>query len=146
MKKLFAKKFIRYIIFGTLGGIFEILLFDVLYMFNHSNIWVVISNVISFSSSVILLYFVNNKYVYRTTNRDKKSKRKTLILFIITRIFGLFIDMSVLFLCLKYFTWSNILPSELFGLDFIGLSSKFIATISTTVANYFIGIYIFDKH
>lgn len=129
MKKLLKKRFVRFCIFGSIGGLIEIGLF---YFLNEIlNFHYTIANVLSFTVSVIFLYYCNNKYVYdKNPLLSKRARRRKFILFIVTRIIGLFLDTGVLAICIDYFHIDNLI-------------SKFISCISTTVVNYFMGKIIF---
>mgnify|MGYP002531287891 CR=1 FL=1 len=127
MKKLLNKqeKFIKYCIFGVLISIIEILLYCILSKF--INLEPLIANSIAFILSVLMSYYANSKYVFKTIFISKKSKIKRFYLFLGTRTVGLFIDSSILYLLLNC---PNII-------------SKTISCISTTLINYYIGKYIF---
>ena len=121
-----AKNFIIYVIIGSLGGILEIVLFTMLRDYLH--IHYIISNLISFSTTVILLYFLNGIFVFKSNVKNLKS----FVVFFISRIFGFFLDSFVLTICLKGFGLNSAL-------------SKFISSISTTIVNYNVGKRIFKN-
>lgn len=121
-----TKNFIIYVIIGSLGGILEIVLFTMLRDYLH--IHFIISNLISFSTTVILLYFLNGIYVFKSNVKNLKS----FVIFFVSRIFGFFLDSFVLTICLKGFGLSSPL-------------SKFISSISTTIVNYNVGKRIFKN-
>ena len=121
-----AKNFIIYVIIGSLGGILEIVLFTMLRDYLH--IHYIISNLISFSTTVILLYFLNGIFVFKSDVKNIKN----FVMFFISRIFGFFLDSFVLTICLKGFGLNSAL-------------SKFISSISTTIVNYNVGKRIFKK-
>ena len=66
-----AKNFIIYVIIGSLGGILEIVLFTMLRDYLH--IHYIISNLISFSTTVILLYFLNGIFVFKSDVKNIKK-------------------------------------------------------------------------
>ena len=121
-----AKNFIIYVIIGSLGGILEIVLFTMLRHYLH--IHYIISNLISFSTTVILLYFLNGIFVFKSDVKNIKN----FVMFFISRIFGFFLDSFVLTICLKGFGLNSAL-------------SKFISSISTTIVNYNVGKRIFKN-
>ena len=121
-----VKNFIIYVIIGSLGGILEIVLFTMLRDYLH--IHYIISNLISFSTTVILLYFLNGIFVFKSDVKNIKN----FVMFFISRIFGFFLDSFVLTICLKGFGLSSAL-------------SKFISSISTTIVNYNVGKRIFKN-
>ena len=121
-----AKNFIIYVIIGSLGGILEIVLFTMLRDYLH--IHYIISNLISFSTTVILLYFLNGIFVFKSNVKILKS----FVIFFVSRIFGFFLDSFVLTICLKGFGLNSAL-------------SKFISSISTTIVNYNVGKRIFKN-
>lgn len=129
MKKILNKqeKFIKYCIFGVLISIIEILLYCILSKF--INLEPLIANSIAFILSVLMSYYANSKYVFKTIFISKKSKLKRFYLFLGTRTMGLFIDSSILYLLLE--------------LNCPNIISKTISCISTTLINYYIGKYIF---
>lgn len=122
------KRFIKYCIYGLIGGIIEILLFYMLYEFIGINY--IISNIVSFFTSVITLYYLNKKYVYNTIFISSKQKRNKFLMFIITRTFSLIIDTIILSICLKVLFVPSII-------------SKIIAASSTAVINFLVGESIF---
>ena len=81
MKKLLNKqeKFIKYCIFGVLISIIEILLYCILSKF--INLEPLIANSIAFILSVLMSYYANSKYVFKTIFISKKSKIKRFYLF-----------------------------------------------------------------
>lgn len=122
------KRFIKYCIYGLIGGIMEILLFYMLYELIGINY--IISNIVSFFTSVITLYYLNKKYVYNTIFISSKQKRNKFLMFIITRTFSLIIDTIILSICLKVLFVPSII-------------SKIIAASSTAVINFLVGESIF---
>lgn len=120
-------RFIKYCIFGSLISILEIILF---YALNkYLNIYALVSNVIAFMVSVTLSYYANSRYVFRITFVSKKAKIERYVLFLSTRIFGLFIDSSILYLLL------NVSCPKLIA--------KTISCVSTVIVNYIIGKKVF---
>lgn len=118
--------FIIYVIMGSFGGVLEIVLFTLLRDYLH--IHYIISNLISFSITVVLLYFLYGIFVFKS---DVK-KIRNFVMFFVSRIFGFFLDSFVLTICLKVFGLSSAL-------------SKFISSISTTIVNYNVGKRIFKN-
>lgn len=127
MKKKY-ERFIKYCFYGIIGGIFEIVFFYFLYDVEGINY--IISNIISFTSSVILLYYFNKKYVYKAIFVSKKQKRTKFIMFFVTRTFALIIDTIILTICLK-------------ALLFPSIIAKLIASLSTAIINFLVGKLIF---
>lgn len=120
-------RFIKYCIFGSLISILEIILYYVLAKYLH--IYPLLSNAIAFLVSVSLSFYANSKYVFKTMFISKKNKIKSFCLFLSSRVIGLFVDSSILYLLL-YINCSNLI-------------AKTISCISTTIINYFMGKYIF---
>ena len=73
MKKLLNKqeKFIKYCIFGVLISIIEILLYCILSKF--INLEPLIANSIAFILSVLMSYYANSKYVFKTIFFNSES-------------------------------------------------------------------------
>lgn len=121
-----SKNFIIYIIVGAFGGVLEIVLFILLRDYLH--IHYMISNLISFSASVILLYFLYGIFVFKSDVKNIKN----FVIFFVSRILGFFLDSFVLTICLKVLGLSSAL-------------SKIISSISTTIINYNVGKWIFKN-
>ena len=137
------ERFIRYTIFASSIAILEVITF----MLFHSvlKINILIANTMSFLISVVLLYFANIKFVFKTvikknekdnktTNnyeyKTRKAKIKRFYLFLGTRVAGLFMDSLVLYMLIEY-------------AELASFPSKMISGISTTLINYIIGKYVF---
>lgn len=128
MKKKIKNQFLVYCFFGTVGGFLEIFLFYFLY--NFIKFPLIVSNVMAFLVAVIYSYYVNSKYVFKTIFRTKKMIINQFNIFLITRIGGIFIDSSILYLLVNIITVPNLL-------------AKTISCVSTTVVNYYIGKLVF---
>lgn len=122
------KQFLIYCIVGSIGGLFEIFLFET---FNNLlNGKYIIANILSFIISVIYLYFANSKLVYKTKFTSKKHKIRKFLIFLATRVLGLAFDTLILGLCINIIGLSSLI-------------SKIISCISSTIINYGVGKYIF---
>lgn len=122
------ERFIRYTIFASSIAILEVITF----MLFHSvlKINILIANTMSFLISVVLLYFANIKFVFKTVFKTRKEKIKRFYLFLGTRVAGLFMDSLVLYMLIEY-------------AELASFPSKMISGISTTLINYIIGKYVF---
>lgn len=125
IKNAILKSYLSYALIGTLVGLFEIAFFSLLYDWFH--VYYLISNLITFFVTVVMLYFLNGMFVYKT----QSFSRKKFFVFFISRVFGFILDSTVLYLCLNVFVLNSLL-------------SKFISSSSTTVINYFVGKKIFN--
>lgn len=94
------ERFIRYTIFASSIAILEVITF----MLFHSvlKINILIANTMSFLISVVLLYFANIKFVFKTVFKTRKAKIKRFYLFLGTRVAGLFMDSLVLYMLIEY--------------------------------------------
>ena len=122
------QRFIKYTIYASTIAILEVITFTIFY--SLLKIDLLISNTLSFLISVFLLYFVNSKYVFKTTFKSTKAKIKRFYLFLGTRVIGLFIDSLVLYVLVNY-------------INLCSFPSKIISGISTTLVNYIVGKYVF---
>ena len=128
MKSLIKKQFVIYCFFGTIAGLIEIVLFTILY--NYAKLPLFVSNTLAFIISVLFSYYVNSKYVFKTIFRTKRMIIKQFNVFLMTRIGGIFIDSSILYLFVNIIAVPNLL-------------AKTISCASTTVINYYIGKLVF---
>ncbi len=124
---MIKKRFIKYCIFGSTISIVEILLFTLLHGVLRVNLF--LSNAIAFLISVMLSYYANSKYVFKTVFISKKAKIRKFYIFLGTRFLGLFVDSTIL--------------SILIHISFPNMIAKTISCVSTTIVNYVIGKYIF---
>lgn len=122
------ERFIKYTIFASSIAILEVITFTIFNSLLKINL--LIANTMSFIISVVLLYYVNSKYVFKTVFKSKKAKVKRFYLFLGTRVAGLFMDSLVLYMLVEYAELSS-------------FPSKIISGISTTLINYIIGKYVF---
>ena len=122
------ERFIRYTIFASSIAILEVITF----MLFHSvlKINILIANTMSFLISVVLLYLVNIKFLFKKVFKTRKAKIKRFYLFLGTRVAGLFMDSLVLYMLIEY-------------AELASFPSKMISGISTTLINYIIGKYVF---
>lgn len=122
------ERFIRYTIFASSIAILEVITFTIFH--SMLKIDLLIANTMSFLISVVLLYFANIKFVFKTIFKTRKAKIKRFYLFLGTRVAGLFMDSLVLYMLVDYAELSS-------------FPSKIISGISTTLINYVIGKYVF---
>lgn len=122
------ERFIRYTIFASSIAILEVITFTIFNSLLKINL--LIANTMSFLISVVLLYYVNSKYVFKTVFKTRKARVKKFYLFLGTRVAGLFMDSLVLYMLVEY-------------AELASFPSKIISGISTTLINYVIGKYVF---
>ena len=115
------ERFIRYTIFASSIAILEVITFTIFH--SMLKIDLLIANTMSFLISVVLLYFANIKFVFKTVFKTRKAKIKRFYLFLGTRVAGLY-------MLVDYAELSS-------------FPSKIISGISTTLINYVIGKYVF---
>ncbi len=95
MKNKLIKQIIRFIIVGGIATIIDYIVFFLLHDYLRVN--TLISNIISFTVSVIYNYIASINWVFEVnTNLDKK---KQFIVYIILSIIGLVINTGIVYLC-----------------------------------------------
>ena len=95
MKNKLIKQIIRFIIVGGIATIIDYIVFFLLHDYLRVN--TLISNIISFTVSVIYNYITSINWVFEVnTNLDKK---KQFIVYIILSIIGLVINTGIVYLC-----------------------------------------------
>ena len=95
MKNKLIKQIIRFIIVGGIATIIDYIVFFLLHDYLRVN--TLISNIISFTVSVIYNYIASINWVFEVnTNLDKK---KQFIIYIILSIIGLVINTGIVYLC-----------------------------------------------
>lgn len=95
MKNKLIKQIIRFIIVGGIATIIDYIVFFLLHDYLRVN--TLISNIISFTVSVIYNYIASINWVFEVNaNLDKK---KQFIVYIILSIIGLVINTGIVYLC-----------------------------------------------
>ena len=82
---------LRYLIAGSLGAIFEMLLFSTIYKFSGS---VIVSNLIAFQVAITLTFLMHQRFTYIAivdSNGKKRRYALYLLLMYLLLIFGTFI-------------------------------------------------------
>ncbi|GIW66726.1 MAG: dolichol monophosphate mannose synthase [Candidatus Parcubacteria bacterium] len=108
-----AKRFIKFIIVGTLGTIINLLFFYLLV--KHLSIWYILSAIISFFIAVTNNYLLNQKWTFAGSVQSSYLK------FVLVSLGGLIVNLIILFLLVEYLR-INYLLSQLIA---IGLASIF---------------------
>lgn len=122
------EEFINYIIVGVLTTIVSLGTYyslRYLVLTNNSQIYIQLSNFLSFIVAVIFSYILNHLWVFQSTKRGKE-KRKEFTTFFISRTFTLLIDVGLMFVLPVYLK----IPDK---------RAKLIVQVIITVANYLIG-------
>ena len=123
------KEIIKYLIFGILTTLVNILCF---YILDKLNIDIYINNTISWIVSVIFAFITNKLYVFESKSLDIKTIFKEGTSFLGARIFSYFVDMGTIYLLFD-------------GLRTNKLISKIVSNIIVIIINYIFSKFIFKK-
>lgn len=123
------KEIIKYLIFGILTTLVNILCF---YILDKLNIDIYINNTISWIVSVIFAFITNKLYVFESKSLDIKIIFKEGTSFLGARIFSYFVDMGTIYLLFD-------------GLRINKLISKIVSNIIVIIINYIFSKFIFKK-
>lgn len=123
------KEIIKYLIFGILTTLVNILCF---YILDKLNIDIYINNTISWIVSVIFAFITNKLYVFESKSLDIKTIFKEGTSFLGARIFSYFVDMGTIYLLFD-------------GLRINKLISKVVSNIIVIIINYIFSKFIFKK-
>lgn len=123
------KEIIKYLIFGILTTLVNILCF---YILDKINIDIYINNTISWIVSVIFAFITNKLYVFESKSLDIKTIFKEGTSFLGARIFSYFVDMGTIYLLFD-------------GLRINKLISKIVSNIIVIIINYIFSKFIFKK-
>ena len=123
------KEIIKYLIFGILTTLVNILCF---YILDKLNIDIYINNTISWIVSVIFAFITNKLYVFESKSLDIKTIFKEGTSFLGARIFSYFVDMGTIYLLFD-------------GLKINKLISKVVSNIIVIIINYIFSKFIFKK-
>lgn len=123
------KEIIKYLIFGILTTLVNILCF---YILDKLNIDIYINNTISWIVSVIFAFITNKLYVFESKSLDIKTIFKEGATFLGARIFSYFVDMGTIYLLFD-------------GLRINKLISKVVSNIIVIIINYIFSKFIFKK-
>lgn len=123
------KELIKYLIFGILTTLVNILCF---YILDKLNIDIYINNTISWIVSVIFAFITNKLYVFESKSLDIKIIFKEGTSFLGARIFSYFVDMGTIYLLFD-------------GLRINKLISKIVSNIIVIIINYIFSKFIFKK-
>ena len=123
------KEIIKYLVFGTLTTLVNILCF---YILDKINIDIYINNTISWIVSVIFAFITNKLYVFESKSLDIKIIFKEGTSFLGARIFSYFVDMGTIYLLFD-------------GLRINKLISKVVSNIIVIIINYIFSKFIFKK-
>ena len=121
----------RYLIFGALSTIVNIVSYAVLYyIFHISN---AVSNILAWIIAATFAYITNKLYVFDSKVNNKKELLKEIVYFYGCRLFTLAIDEGIMILAVDRFKWNGILM-------------KIVANIIVIILNFiFSKILIFRK-
>ncbi len=123
------KEIIKYLIFGILTTLVNILCF---YILDKLNIDIYINNTTSWIVSVIFAFITNKLYVFESKSLDIKTIFKEGATFLGARIFSYFVDMGTIYLLFD-------------GLRINKLISKVVSNIIVIIINYIFSKFIFKK-
>ena len=120
IKKIFKKKFVKYVVVASVTTVINILVYLLSYHLICKNI--LFSNILAYACSISLSFVMNEKIVYKCNSRKYK---KQIPLYMISKLISFILDSLVLY-----------------GIDrFLNISSfmeKVIANASTGIFNYFV--------
>lgn len=126
----FYKKYeevLRYLIVGVIGMIISIFTF---WLCRNFELHYVVANVISWIITVIVVYFLNRKYVFKSKSEKVLQE---FVSFVVVRIFTLFLETAMIWL----------IVDVIHGNDIVG---KFVGQFVVIVSNYlFSKFFIFKK-
>ena len=111
-------KFIRYIFFALISSSINIVMYYITYTFIIES--VVLSNIVSYTFSIIFQFITNKKLVYKNCS---KKYIKEFLSFCMIKVLAFIIDTSVLYLLVDCVHMNNFL-------------AKIISNCSTTISNY----------
>jgi len=141
---------LRFMLVGACNTLLDFLLLNILMVATHATVerhaLIVGLNIVSASTTVIISFFLNRKFVF--TTGDKSKMHHKLVVFMIITLTGLFVVQGAIFALLltrlevpAKFVSAAI---EQLGLDFATPSfiqantTKALATVATMVWNYFL--------
>ena len=129
MRELINKnqELFKYLIFGVLTTLVNILCF---YILDKFNIDIYINNTISWIVSVIFAFITNKLYVFESKSLDIKTIFKEGMSFFRSRIFSYFVDMGTIYLLYD-------------GLRIDKLISKIVSNVIVIIINYIFSKFIF---
>ena len=121
----------RYLIFGALSTVVNIVSYALLYyLFHISN---AVSNILAWIIAATFAYITNKLYVFDSKVNNKKELLKEIVYFYGCRLFTLAIDEGIMILAVDRFKWNGILM-------------KIVANIIVIILNFiFSKILIFRK-
>ena len=121
----------RYLIFGALSTVVNIVSYALLYyLFHISN---AVSNILAWIIAATFAYITNKLYVFDSKVNNKKELLKEIVYFYGCRLFTLAIDEGIMILAVDRFKWNGILM-------------KIVANIIVIILNFiFSKILIFKK-
>ena len=121
----------RYLIFGALSTVVNIVSYAILYyMFHISN---AVSNILAWIIAATFAYITNKLFVFNSKVNNKKELFKEIVYFYGCRLFTLAIDEGIMILAVDRFKWNGILM-------------KIVANIIVIILNFiFSKILIFRK-
>ena len=131
IKKLCKNSVVRYVFFGGLTTLVNLLLYYVLTRFFRMNI--TIANVISVTSSIIFAFVVNSKYVFESGAKGIYAHLIEFVKFIGGRILTMVIEVGVVWLM-----------TTVWGIN--DMATKFIIQFVVIALNYiFSKFWVFNK-
>ncbi len=106
LKNLDKKLLEQIIKFIIVGGIATIIDFIVFFLFHELlKVSTILSNILSFSVSVVYNYIASTKWVFNV----KKDSKNQFIIFLILSIVGLLINTIIVYITIDIFNWSSLL-------------------------------------
>lgn len=121
-KKKDILELIRYGFWGGISTALNLVLFT---GFIYIGIPYLVSNVSSYFIAVLFSYFFNKKYVYKKTEQNMNESIWQILKYFMIRFLSIFVDSSMLWICVDIFTW-NILLSKCVVSVFIIFSTYII--------------------
>ena len=125
------REIVTYLIFGILGFLISTISYAIC---RKLGLDIAVSNVISWILAVVFMFATNKKIVFQSKNKKKNEDIREFILFIVARVFTLFLETGVIML----------LVDVMYSSDLI---AKCIGQVVVIVSNYILSkILIFRKN
>lgn len=124
------KKIIEFLKFSIIGALMTILsLFLFWLLMNQFHINYIISNIISYSVSVLISFYLNQIFTFNVKNINKKNQFKKIGDYFLMKLFLLLLDSASLFMLVQKFFMDPFYSKIFLTLLFLAISyplSKFI--------------------
>lgn len=125
------REIVTYLIFGILGFLISTVSYAIC---RKLGLDIAVSNVVSWILAVVFMFATNKKIVFQSKNKKKNEDIREFILFIVARVFTLFLETGVILLLIDVMHSSDLI-------------AKCIGQVVVIVSNYILSkIFIFRKN